>query len=172
MLGQVAIGFAMSPLQVIIHESGHAIAACILHKNANPKIELRNYGYIGGGLRYDGNSLSKVGEWLGISNATAVICAAGPVVDMVTALALLRFFPGNGYSFVGLQKTFYYVISALSEKGFYTNKKEDDNGHDFVGVKINKGGLAASALIISCVAAQIFATYSTIEQCKKLAYIV
>ena len=45
MLGQFAIGLATTPLQAIIHESGHAIAACILHKNANPKIELINYGY-------------------------------------------------------------------------------------------------------------------------------
>lgn len=153
-------GLAMSPFQVIIHESGHAIAAHILLKNANTKIELKNYGYSGGMCYFYGEE----GEWLGKSNAIAVIAAAGPVVDMVTSLALLRLFPGNIYSCRTLLKTALYALSALSEKAFYTNKEEDYNPHDFVRVKINIGGLAANTLIISCVAAAIFGCYSMISQ--------
>ena len=163
LLGKCAIGFAMMPLQVIIHESGHAIADYLLFTNSNPKIELINYGYRGGSFSSSTTILSKTGQWLERSNALAIHAAAGPVIDMVTSLALLRFFPGNGYSAVVLTANSNYAISTLFEKAFYTNEKED-NGHDFIGVKINKGKTVAGALMITSIALGIFGIYSLVAQ--------
>lgn len=172
MLGQFAIGLVALPLTTIIHESGHAIANHLLFTNAKPKIKLNNYGYGGGSCSSDRSSLSKTGEWLGKSNAEAITDAAGPIVEMAASLALLRFCPGNGVSSISLMFNAFYAISALSEKHFFTRKVADLNhvGHDFVGVKINKGGLAANTLIISSVALGIFAFYSLVQQSFTNAY--
>jgi hypothetical protein len=167
---QAAIGLAALPLINIIHESGHVIANHLLFTNSKPKIKLINYGYGGGLCTSDLTLLSKTGKWLGNSNARAISDAAGPIVQMAASLALLRFFPGNGISWISLIANAFYAISALSEKAFYTNKEEDFNRHDFVGVKINRGGLAANTLIISSVAAGIFATHSLIQQARINAY--
>ena len=162
-LGRFAIGLAMIPLQTIIHESGHAIASHLLFTNSKPKIKLIDYGYGGGSCRFDPTVLSKTGRWLGSSNALAICSAAGPVVQMATALALLRFFPGNGYSAVALAANSSYAISALFQKSFYTNGKEADT-HDFIDVKINKGKIVAGTLIITSIALGIFGIYSLMTQ--------
>lgn len=163
-IGQAAIGYAALPLINIIHESGHAIVAHLLYRNAKPKIELTNYGYGNASCSFTSISLSKVGEWVGASNARALVSAAGPVIQMTTSLALLKFFPGNGISFISLVGNGCYAFSALSQKDFYTKQNENNNEHDFINVKIFKGRLAAETLIVTSVALGIFGTYSLLEQ--------
>lgn len=170
-IGQCTIGFAALPLITIIHESGHAIAAHLLFKNAKPKIKLESYGYRGGSCSSNEKFLSKTGEWLGNSNAKAICGAAGPIVQMAASLALLQFYPGNGISAISLISNAHYALSAISEKAFLTRKVEDLNhGHDFVNVKIDKGGLAANTLIISSVVLGIFAINSLFQHSFINAY--
>lgn len=159
---QVPIGLATLPLQTLIHESGHAFAARILYKNANPKITLNSYGFKGGSCSSNKYNLSKFGKWLGTNNSEAISYAAGPIVDMVTSIALLRFFPGNGYSYIKLLNNVAYAISALSEQAFHTNEVASFDGHDFVGVKIFSGGSVAGALIITSIALGIYGVNSLV----------
>jgi hypothetical protein len=156
------VGVAAVPLIVTVHEAAHAVAAQLLYQNANPVITLRNYGYEGGSCSYTSTSLSKFGEWLGEPNAESVVFAAGPVVQMVASLALLRFFPGNFISFVALMRNATYALSALDEKAFYTGSYKDlKSGHDFVNIRVLKGDLAAGALMISSIACGAYTFYST-----------
>jgi hypothetical protein len=169
-MGQYAIGVAALPLRTIIHESGHAIAAHLLLKNAKPKIKLVGYGYGGGSCSCNHKSLSKVGEWLGTSNASAIVTAAGPVIEMIASLALSRFFPGNGISCVGSMMNSISAIVPLFEKAFYTGKMEDHIRNDYVKIYIKKGGLAAGTLIITSVVLATFELYSLLRQSVANAY--
>lgn len=163
--GQSAIGLAALPLTVIVHESGHLIASKLLFKDAQPKIVLVHYGYSGGQCICQASELSSVGKWIGEKHTIALISAAGPITDMITALALFHFFPGNGVSTMSLLGNFETALSALSEKAFYTRNITDlKTGQDFVKVCIYRGKLAANAMIISSVALAILALYMfTIE---------
>ncbi len=161
-LQRATIGFVLSPIKEIIHESGHAIAAYLLYDNSNPEIKLHGYGYWGGNCSIDSSVLSKIGEVLGPHNSMALFCAAGPVAEMTTSVALLYFFPGNSYSFQALLSNANYALRALEKKEFYSDNIVPFNGHDFVGVKIYKGSVAAGALITISVALAFFAIYSVI----------
>lgn len=72
----------------LVHESGHALAASCLFKNANPKITVN---VSSGNCRYYASpkQLTSIGKWLGMSSSRAVISAAGPVASLLCSCVLL-----------------------------------------------------------------------------------
>jgi hypothetical protein len=153
----------------LIHESGHAIAAYLLYKNANPRITLNGYGFKGGRCIGDVRLHSKMGKWVGKRNASALTAAAGPVTVMITALALHYFYPGNGISSVTLHDNTIYALSTFKEKAFFRRTPYNSPiGHDFVRIKIAKGIRIATLFIIINLAVEIFSIYLFAQKHKQL----
>jgi hypothetical protein len=160
-LGEIAVGLALTPLSTIIHEYGHALAAYLLYNDAKPRITLDNYGYKGGVCIYYNSTLSKLGKRVGSDNTQALIAFAGPATTMITAIALLRLIPGNGYIHTQVFSNTTYALSTLVQDAFWTEKiTAFEPRHDFLDIKILKGTFAASTLIIISVALGIFSMYS------------
>jgi len=154
---KMAVGVLALPLIAIIHELGHAFAAHLLYKNADPKITLIKYGFNGAYCTISPDSYSKLGNWLGITNSSAIFSAAGPFIQVTSALALSYFFPRNGLSCLSLAWNGAYAFSALETKEFYKNDIHDSKqtGHDFVDIKISKGAVIGGAVIITSLAIAI-----------------
>jgi hypothetical protein len=157
---QLALGFIAKPLPTLIHEAGHAIAAQLFYKNAKPRIVLIKYGYNGGYCRYNARSLSKLGRLAGKHNSEAMVSAAGPVAELIAALALSYFYPGNGISTITIHYNTDYALSTFQQKAFFTNTPSNFYAkHDFVQIKVAKGVLAATLLILISLAVEIFSIY-------------
>lgn len=154
---KATLGVVALPLPTLIHEAGHAIAAQLFYKNAKPRIVLINYGYKGGRCLYSDRSLSKLGRSVGKRNRNAIISAAGPVAEMIAALALSYFYPGNGISTIAIHSNTAYALSTFAKKSFFTNTPSNfDANHDFVQIKVEKGVLAATLLILISLAVEFF----------------
>lgn len=156
-------GVLVQPLMTAVHESTHAAFAMLLFSHANPKIKLRDYGF-NGACGYNSSTLSPIGKKLGKPISEAIIAAAGPLMEMVTGIALARFYPctaTEGNALITTLRAADYALSAFRERAFYTGQELDIiTGHDYVVVRVYGGLLPAIALIATSVGFTILSTVS------------
>jgi hypothetical protein len=81
-----AIGTA-THVSTFIHESGHALAARAVYRNANPTIQI--FPFTGGRTTFNPNELSSFGKKLGETRSIALVTAAGPLLSLTVSLAAL-----------------------------------------------------------------------------------
>lgn len=81
-----AVGTAING-QAYVHETGHALAAQMVYKGANPKIEM--FPFIGAATHFNVNQLSRFGEKLGANRSLALVAAAGPLLSLSVSSTLL-----------------------------------------------------------------------------------
>lgn len=155
---------------VLIHESGHAAAASVLYKNADPKITV--FPLRGGVTEMCVDELSRVGRLIGDKTSRLVLAAAGPAAAVFTStlhFGLARYYDKSHPTLsrylrvtavVSLIWHSLYALTALSPQ-FHTP------GHDFVALWI--GGIHPLASIASMVAFPIIVKIglSIYDSCKK-----
>lgn len=73
--------------QVLLHETGHLLAALTLYKKSRPTIEV--FPFMGGLTKYYKRSLSPTGKILGPSLANLIVVASGPGLTLLVSSILL-----------------------------------------------------------------------------------
>jgi hypothetical protein len=73
--------------QMLIHETGHSLAALFSYKRPQPKIEL--YPFMGGITQFYKTSLSGFGKKIGPVATTCFVIASGPAFTLLISSALL-----------------------------------------------------------------------------------
>lgn len=125
--------------QILIHESGHALASLLIYKRPRPLIEL--YPFVGGQTQFYKTALSPFGQKLGAAASTCFIVASGPgftlfisSVILTIGLALMETYPDLGkylitWSGVDFLNHAVYAYSALGAEQWNLS-------HDFVHLSI------------------------------------
>jgi len=123
---------------VLVHESGHALAAHVLYKNARPKIEV--FPFQGGVTKYFVTPLSKVGRFFGEKKVHLIVAGAGPAAAVIASSIDIGIAQGcrqsnprlsrylNVMAGMNLLNHLAYAYSAFAE----ASKKMP--GHDFVAL--------------------------------------
>lgn len=73
--------------QVLIHETGHALAASVLHKQSHPLIRI--HPWKNGMVFYNSRQLSSLGKYLGRQKSLLVIVLSGPALTLLVSTILL-----------------------------------------------------------------------------------
>jgi len=133
-----------------LHEHGHAQAANLLYKNANPLIIYTLTGtLLGGNCTYNSAQLSELGEKLGSSNAKAAVASAGPLVEIVAMLGITLLTRSDKRTAqILLSKAVslsLYALSGLFSKACFP-------GNDFCMIRSSAGDLAYGLLTTACLA--------------------
>jgi len=129
---------------IFLHECGHALAATLLYQNANPKI---NVTFPGGVCHFNNTYLSSLGSWFGRSNSAALVAAAGPIVDIISMLAITKLTRSKKYAAQLMSwKAFGLALYSLSALVHCYD------AHDFCQVRSHGGQLAYGLLAAACLA--------------------
>ena len=140
-----------------LHEYGHAGAANLLYKNANPQITL---SATGGNCTYNSAQLSELGEKYGPSHAKALVASAGSIVEMVAMLAITVLSAGDKRTAqLMLSKAAHLSIYALS--GLFS--RACFPGHDFCVIRNSSGDLAYGLLTAACLATTALITRNALR---------
>lgn len=129
---------------IFLHECGHALAASLLYRNANPEIR---FSFFNGYCRYDNSKLSELGKHIGPANASALVAAAGPMIDMIALLAITKLSHSNK-TVARLLATKAFGLSLYALSAFW----KCDSSHDFCNVWSKSGVFAYGALTACCLA--------------------
>lgn len=165
-----AVGLDMHTRDVVLHESGHALAANLLIKNPKTKISVQPLN--GGQTTWRLGSLTKLGEFFGRTNAKLIVAAAGPALSVCTSIASICASIGLRKSQPELSR--YLRIAAIvsiAQHAFYALSalwaSPINNGHDFL--RLWAGGVHPIVSVISIVAIPILvgAGFFIYEQVKK-----
>jgi hypothetical protein len=148
-----------------LHEHGHAWAADLLYKNANPKITYTLTGsLLGGNCTYNPAQLSVLGEKLGSSNAKAAVASAGPLVEIIAMLAITLLSRSDKRTAEILvfkaAALSLYALSGIFSQGCFP-------GHDFCMIRSSAGDLAYGLLTVACLATTAIITRNALQQPKK-----
>lgn len=129
---------------IFLHEYGHALAASLLYKNANPEI---HFSYYDGYCKYNSSTLSDLGKRIGPAHSTALVAGAGPVVDIISLLAITKLTNSDRIA-ARLLATKAFSLSLYALSALWKCNKE----HDFCTVWSKSGVFAYSALTACCLA--------------------
>lgn len=130
---------------IYAHELGHAVAASLVHQNANPRITVNPFQ--GGVTRYSAGPLTELGQKLGPVHARALVAGAGTLVDATSAA--ISFAAGYrmrkehpilgpalmGYGALTMANSVLYAGSAL----FGNLPALAKQGHDFAALAVTIG---------------------------------
>lgn len=135
-LAPIAFGLgSLFNAQTLIHEGGHWLAARLLYVNSYPKLSLDPF--LGGSTTYRPGELTRLGQAIGRRWASPVIAAAGPVLALASAGAMLAAGEAVRDSFpecsrvlivAALIDFFAHFVYALSALWYGPQAR----GHDFV----------------------------------------
>jgi hypothetical protein len=129
-----------------LHEYGHAGAANLLYKNANPQITL---SVTGGNCTYNSAQLSQLGKKFGPSHAKALVASAGAVVEIIAMLGITALTRSDKRTAqLMLSKAAHLSLYALS--GLFS--RACFPGHDFCVIRNSAGDIAYSLLTAACLA--------------------
>lgn len=133
-----------------LHEHGHAWAADLLYKNANPQITFTVSGtLLGGNCTYNPAQLSELGEKLGSSNAKAAVASAGPLAEIVAMLGITLLTRSDKRTaeilLLKAASLSLYAVSGLFSRACFP-------GHDFCMIRSSAGDLAYGLLTAACLA--------------------
>jgi hypothetical protein len=76
-------GFLTGGIQTYAHEQGHALAARALYQNGNPRIEISNWLWGGGGITYRPINPTWLGSRFSLQTRDGLVAAAGPAADLL-----------------------------------------------------------------------------------------
>jgi hypothetical protein len=122
----------------LIHESGHALAANLIFKGAQAKINVEAFS---GSCQFYASArhLTSFGNCLGLNKALALVSAAGPLASLLTSsafLTLAHFLPGRHHSL----KAYLHMmtIQSVVRHAFYALSAcfltQASLGHDFYAI--------------------------------------
>lgn len=124
--------------QILIHESGHALAATWLFQDANPEITFTPY--LGGITRFSKTHLSSWGEKIGKSNAILVATLMGPACSLLVSAVAIAVgyaskgkFPELGYYLIGVGNGDFVAHSAYAMAAL--SSSPSSQAHDYVRLK-------------------------------------
>jgi len=124
--------------QILIHESGHAIAATWLFQDANPEITFTPC--LGGITRFSTTHLSYWGEKIGKSNAILVATLMGPACSLLVSAVAIAVgyasqgkFPELGYYLIGVGKGDFVAHSAYAMAAL--SSSPSSQAHDYVRLR-------------------------------------
>lgn len=144
----VSFGFAKTAATlglIILHECGHALAATLLFKNANPQIEI-HYPY-GAFCQYNSTKLSSLGNSFGMEDSTALVAGAGPITEIISILAITKL--SNSSEKVAQ----WMALKAISLSAYAISALWDrSKSHDFSTIWSSSGGLAYGLITACCFA--------------------
>lgn len=144
----VSFGFAKTAATIgliILHEYGHALAATLLFKNANPEITINPFG--GGYCKYNSTELSSLGKSFGMKDSTSLVAGAGPITEIISILAITKL--SNSSEQVAQWMALKAIsLSAYAISGLWSNSPT----HDFSTIWSNSGRLPYSLLTACCLA--------------------
>jgi len=142
--------------QSLIHESGHAAAASLLFKEANPQITLTPC--LGGLTRYSATHLSALGQKVGRSKTLLLVTLMGPVstlfvsaVAMAVGLAIGGKFPELGTYLEGVGRGNFYAHAFYAVTALLSSPPS--SAHDFV--RLGSYGIHPLAAAIAILAVPI-----------------
>ena len=132
--GYFFIGDLLRPVNVYIHEQGHALAMQALFENSYPTITLTNYGRAGyASFGFQGPpTLSRLGNIFGENVVYAIVYAAGSLVETASLIGLAAISgTSRAYAMIlpSLLSTMQYAISAITIDDFSRHP-----GHDFYNI--------------------------------------
>ena len=154
---------ATTSVLTFIHECGHALMALALYENAEPQIELKHeYFYIRGNCKYNASTLNSFGKWMGSANASASVSAAGPIIDIITLLAITKLSRSN-------RKTAQLIALKAASLSLYAISAlwNSSSEHDFSNVWAQGGFLAYSLLTACCFATTAVVLRNATKPLKK-----
>jgi len=152
--------------QMLVHESGHALAALALYNQASPRIDLIPFGQAL--TQFHKRSLSALGKSIGPAATTCVIIASGPALTLFVSAALLAIGLAIKERHPNLSKylitwalldflcTAHYAHSAIGKERFQFS-------HDFVHLSIF--GLPPATATAAIVAIPVLVT-AGVHCCK------
>lgn len=73
--------------QIVIHESGHALASLLIYRRPRPLIEV--FPFVGGSTQFYKTGLTPLGKKLGAAASTCFVIASGPAMTLFVSSALL-----------------------------------------------------------------------------------
>lgn len=129
---------------IFLHECGHALAASLLYRNANPEIR---FSFFDGYCQYNNSTLSDLGKRIGSANASAVVAGAGPAIDIIALLAITKLSRSNK-TVARLLATKAFGLSLYALSALW----KCYSSHDFCTVWSKSGVFAYGALTASCLA--------------------
>jgi len=130
---------------IIIHECGHALAATLLFKNANPQIEV-NYPF-DAFCRYNSSKLSSLGKSFGMEDSKSLVAGAGPITEIISILAITKLSNSNK------QIAQWMALKAISLSAYAISGLWDSSpSHDFSTIWSKSGRLAYGLLTACCLA--------------------
>lgn len=105
-----AIGTSTN-ISMLIHETGHALAATAIYRNACPRVEI--LPFTRGITRFNTGELSRLGQKMGAKRAIGFVTAAGPLFSLSVSLIALAasFFLDKSHP----KTAFFLQISAISD---------------------------------------------------------
>jgi hypothetical protein len=140
-----------------LHEYGHALAANLLYKNANPQV---TFSVTGGNCTYNSAQLSELGKKFGPSNAVSLVASAGSIVEMIAMLAITVLTRSDKRTAqLMLSKAAHLSIYALSGL-FY---RACFPGHDFCIIRNSSGDIAYGLLTAACLATTALITRNALR---------
>ncbi len=141
-----------------LHEHGHAHAANLLYKNANPQI---TFSATGGNCTYNSARLSELGGKFGPSHAKALVASAGSIVEMIAMLAITVLTRSDKRTAqLMLSKAAHLSIYALS--GLFS--RACFPGHDFCIIRNSSGDFAYGLLTAACLATTALITKNALQR--------
>jgi hypothetical protein len=128
-----------STRDILTHESGHALAANLLFKEAKTQIVINGYGQGSCSYFHSPTKLTQLGSWFGYTRSLAFISAAGPLASLFTSCVLMscsHFLPNQHkklkthLDMMSLQSIVQNIFYSLSS--FFLTPS---NSHDFISIQ-------------------------------------
>lgn len=121
--------------QVLIHETGHSLAALAIYKRARPHIEV--FPFMGGWTKYYKRALTPLGKILGRSTANIFVIASGPGLTLLVSSILMAVGLAIKKTYPHLSKTLicWCLIDCLNHAQYaYSalSASPSDLSHDFL----------------------------------------
>lgn len=162
--------FSTLKLQTLVHESGHAIAANLLFKDARPAIFMT--GGASAHTEYTISSLSNLGLKLGKERAKAIVSLSGPLLSLSLASALLILGLFIKEKHPALSK--YLTVAALADFIFHTLYSvsalftaPENVAHDFIRIQSLGIHPLVGGLFIFTLPAIIFLSFNIFFNLRK-----